>query len=65
MHIQKNLEEFEEAFGDYSEAKAEKVIELTCPNCSRGPYAKIAIPGNREFRVCKVCNHRETVSGDK
>lgn len=61
MNIQKNLEEFEAAFGDFSEEKFKKKEELTCPNCARGPYVKITIPGNREFRVCKVCEHRETI----
>lgn len=58
MNVQHNLLEMQEAFTDFSEEKETRKTELTCPNCSRGPYLKIAIPGNREVRVCKVCNYR-------
>lgn len=60
QNMQRNLQEMQEAFADFSEIKSERKIDLTCPNCARGPYLKIPIPGNRELRVCKVCSHRET-----
>lgn len=62
QNIQRNLEEFQEAFADFSEEKFERKMDMTCPNCARGPYLRISIPGNRELRVCKVCNHKETIS---
>lgn len=60
MNVQESFLEMQEAFADYSEAKEEKKADMTCPSCSRGPYVKFVIPGNREVRVCKVCNYRST-----
>mgnify|MGYP001614088348 CR=1 FL=1 len=65
MNIQRNLEEFQEAFAEVSEEKHQTIADLTCPNCARGPYRAIAIPGNREVKVCKVCNYRETTNVDQ
>lgn len=60
MNVQHNLLEMQDAFADYSEKKQEHKADLSCPQCSRGPYLRIAIPGDREVRVCKVCNYRST-----
>lgn len=64
QNAQQNLEEFQDAFADFSEEKEQNKLDLTCPNCARGPYRKFNIPGNRFIQVCKVCNHRETSDGN-
>lgn len=60
------FQEFKAAFDDYSiekEEKREKAQNNRCKHCTRGQYVVMSIPGGRQIKMCKICQHRE-LEGD-
>lgn len=63
QHTDHEFEEFKAAFDDYSikkEEKKEKVDKNRCSHCTRGHYVILSIPGGRNIKMCKICQHRVT-----